>query len=72
MKPMDSPMAGKVDNSWPCQRCGSALDGGLHRRGDLRVCESCYIDTWQPHHRKPHWCYLGSIKSDYLRSASSD
>jgi hypothetical protein len=55
-----------------CQRCGSVVDGDLHRNGDLRVCESCYIDLWRPHHRKPHWCYIKSIKGDYVKPAPVD
>ena len=55
----------------PCQRCGAVGDGALHSCGDLRVCEACFIDLWRPHHRKPHWCYLGSIKGDYLRPGAS-
>ena len=60
-----------------CQRCGADLggtdfDSERYLHGGLRLCEDCYIDLWRPHHRKPHWCYLTSIKGDYLRLAPVD
>jgi hypothetical protein len=64
--------SGTTPNTAVCQRCGADLGGTdlkaeIYPHGGLRLCEDCYIDLWRPHHRKPHWCYLKSIKGDYLK-----
>jgi hypothetical protein len=69
---VDDSTTGQPGSSLHCQRCGALLEGDAHHHANLQVCEACYIDTWRPHHRKSHWCYLRSIKSDYLVPPSSD
>lgn len=69
---LDDSATGASEPPFHCQRCGAVVIGEPYRHIDLQVCEVCYIDTWRPHHRKSHWCYLRSIKSDYLRPADSD
>lgn len=68
---------GATSGTAVCQRCGADPGGAdcnseRYHHGGLRLCEDCYIDLWRPHHRKPHWCYLNSIKGDYLKPASVD
>jgi hypothetical protein len=70
----DKSAPGLTQDTSMCQRCsadlgGADLDSERYTHGGLRLCEDCYIDLWRPHHRKPHWCYIKSIKSDYLKPA---
>ena len=72
MKPDAVPPVKQAKGPQLCQRCGAVEAHGLHRHADMRVCESCYVDLWRPHHRKAHWCYLRSIKTGYLRKRPSE